>query len=59
LLIVPPVSVAAAHDKLICVLETTVVAKLVGAVRTGAAVVPETVAEYGPRLLAESVARTR
>ncbi len=56
---VPPVSVAAVHDKLICVLEITVVARFVGAVRTGAAVVAEAVAEYGPRLFARSVARTR
>ena len=59
----PTLSVAAAHVRLICVLETTFgsgVPGAVGGVVSGAAwVVALATAEYGPRLLAASVARTR
>ena len=58
-LIVPPVSVPAVQLKLICVLENTVAPKFDGAVKIGAGVVAPAVFEYGPRLLAASVARTR
>jgi hypothetical protein len=44
---------------LICVLDAATAAKFVGAVKTGAEVVAVAVLEYGPRLLAVSLARTR
>ncbi len=59
LVIVPPVSVAAVHDRFICVVLTAVAVRLDGAAKVGAAVVAEAVLEYGPVLFAASWARTR
>jgi hypothetical protein len=56
---VPPVSVEGDQVRLICVLPDGEAAKFEGAVIIGAAVVALAVVEYGPRLLAASVARTR
>src|SRR5437867_13173591 len=58
-LMVPPVSVAAVQERLICVLLAAVAVRLDGAVKVGAAVVAVTVLEYGPAELAECMARTR
>jgi hypothetical protein len=59
LLIVPPVSVEAVHPRLICVLEAAVAVRFEGAVSVGAAVVAVAMLEYGPKLFAASLARTR
>ncbi len=56
---VPPVSVAAVQERLICVLLAAVAVRFDGAVKVGAAVVAEAVLEYGPVVLVESMARTR
>ncbi len=58
-LIVPPASVEAVHDRLICTGPAAAAVRFVGAVGVGAAVVAAAVLEYGPRLFAASVARTR
>ncbi len=58
-LIVPPASVEAVHVRLICTGPAAAAVKLVGAVGEFAGVVALAVLEYGPRLFAASVARTR
>ncbi len=59
MLIVPPVSVDAVQERLICVLEAAAAVRFEGAVSVGATVVAVAVLEYGPRLFKASVARTR
>ena len=56
---VPPGSVEAVHDKLIWVFATAVAVKFVGTVGVATGVEAVAVIEYGPRLVAASVARTR
>ena len=55
---VPPISVAAVQERLICVLPADVAARFDGAVNVGAAVVADAVLEYALKLV-PSVARTR
>jgi hypothetical protein len=56
---VPPVSVAAVQERLICAGLAAVEVRADGAVKVGAAVVAEAVFEYGPVTLDVSMARTR
>ncbi len=56
---VPPVSVAAVQERLICTGPAAAAVRFVGAVKIGAAVVAEAVLEYALKLFDASVARTR
>ena len=55
----PPVSVAAVQERLICTGPAAAAVRFVGAVKVGAAVVAEAVLEYALKLFDASVARTR
>ncbi len=56
---VPPVSVAAVHDRLTCTGPAAVPVRFDGAVNVGPAVVAAATFEYGPVLFVVSIARTR
>ena len=59
LLMVPPVSVEAVQERLICTGLAVVAVSPVGAVSVGTVVAAVAVEEYGPRLFKVSLARTR